>query len=157
MIFTARSSRSRLSGMSITFGVTVLPDPPYTRFLELLELAEQNGFDYGWTYDSHYLWQESVPLLALATDRTSKLKLGHFVTNPGTREPTVLASAYATLHDISGGRMVMGIGRGDSARRTVGLQPVKVAEFEAACRMIRDFMNGRAVQWNGKDLQLTWA
>ena len=85
------------------------------------------------------------------------MKLGHFVTNPGTREPTVLASAYATLHDISGGRMVMGIGRGDSARRFIGQEPVKMAEFEAACRMIRDFMNGREVQWNGKELQLTWA
>ena len=82
------------------------------------------------------------------------MKLGHFVTNPGTREPTVLASAYATLHDISGGRMVMGIGRGDSARRVIGQQPVKMAEFEAACRMIRDFMNGREVHWNDKELQL---
>ena len=51
----------------------------------------------------------------------------------------------------------MGIGRGDSARRVIGLQPVKVAEFERACRMIRDFMNGREVHWNGKELQLTWA
>ena len=87
-------------------------------------------------------------MLALAADRDPTIKLGHFVTNPGTREPTVLASAYATLHDISGGRMVMGIGRGDSARRVIGHQPVKVAEFEAACRMIRDFMNGREVDWN---------
>jgi probable F420-dependent oxidoreductase len=143
--------------VAISFGVTVLPDPPYTRFLELLQLAESNGFDYGWTYDSHVLWQESIPLLALAARATSTMKLGHFVTNPGTREPTVLASAYATLHDISGGRMVMGIGRGDSARRYIGQQPVKMAEFEEACRMIRDFMNGREVRWNGKDLQLTWA
>jgi len=143
--------------MAITFGVTVLPDPPYTRFLELIELAEQQGFDYGWTYDSHYLWQESIPLLTLAADRTSRMKLGHFVTNPGTREPTVLASAYATLHDISEGRMVMGIGRGDSARRTIGLQPVKMAEFEQACLMIKELMNGRPVEWNGKELKLEWA
>jgi probable F420-dependent oxidoreductase len=143
--------------MAITFGVTVLPDPPYTRFLELIEHAEKQGFDYGWTYDSHLLWYEGTPLLTLAVDRTSRMKFGHFVTNPGTREPTVLASAYATLHDISGGRMVMGIGRGDSARRTIGQQPVKMAEFEAACRMIKDFMNGRAVDWNGKELKLEWA
>src|SRR5436309_943951 len=143
--------------MAITFGVTVLPDPPHTRFLELLELAERHGFDYGWTYDSHVLWHESIPLLTLAAERTSRMKLGHFVTNPGTREPTVLASAYATMHVISEGRMVMGIGRGDSARRVIGLQPVKVAEFEQACRMIRDFMNGRAVEWNGKELKLEWA
>jgi probable F420-dependent oxidoreductase len=97
-----------------------------------------------------------MPTLALTADRTSRIKLGHMVTNPGTREPTVLASAYATLHDISNGRMVMGIGRGDSARRYIGQQPVKVAEFEAALVMIKPFMNGKEVSWNGKDLQLKW-
>jgi probable F420-dependent oxidoreductase len=52
--------------------------------------------------------------------------------------------------------MVMGIGRGDSARRTIGQQPVKVAEFERRLAMIKDFMNGREVSWNEKDLQLKW-
>jgi probable F420-dependent oxidoreductase len=142
--------------MALSFGVTVLPDPPYTRMIELMQLAESHGFEYAWTYDSHVLWQESMPTLALAADRTSKIKLGHMVTNPGTREPTVLASAYATLHDISNGRMVMGIGRGDSARRYIGQQPVKVAEFEVAVAMIKPFMNGREVDWNDKQLQLKW-
>ena len=142
--------------MALSFGVTVLPDPPYARFLELISLAEQHGFEYAWTYDSHVLWQESIPLLAVAARETSKIKMGHFVTNPGTREPTVLASAYATLQDLSNGRMVMGIGRGDSARRYIGQQPVKVAEFEQSLAMIRDFMNGREVHWNEQDLQLKW-
>src|ERR1700690_2869300 len=142
--------------MALSFGVTILPDPPYARFLELIGLAEQHGFEYAWTYDSHVLWQESIPLLAVAARETSKIKLGHFVTNPGTREPTVLASAYATLHDLSDGRMAMGIGRGDSAGRSIGRQPVKVAEFEHACAMIHEFMNGRQVDWNDKDLQLKW-
>jgi probable F420-dependent oxidoreductase len=142
--------------MAMSFGVTVLPDPPYQRWLELIRLAERHGFEYAWTYDSHVLWQESIPLLAVAARETEKIKLGQFVTNPGTREPTVLASAYATLHDLSDGRMVMGIGRGDSARRYIGQQPVKVAEFERALAMIRDFMNGREVTWNDKELRLKW-
>ena len=58
---------------------------------------------------------------------------------------------------ISNGRMVMGIGRGDSARRVIGLKPVKVAEFERDCLMLREFMNGRPVEWNGKELRLEWA
>jgi len=140
----------------LSFGVTVLPDPPYQRMIELMQLAERHGFEYAWTYDSHVLWQESMPTLALAADQTSKIKLGHMVTNPGTREPTVLASAYATLQDISNGRMIMGIGRGDSARRYIGQQPVKVAEFEAALAMIKPFMNGKEVNWNDKDLHLKW-
>jgi probable F420-dependent oxidoreductase len=142
--------------MGLSFGVTVLPDPPSSRFLELIQLAEASGFEYGWTYDSHVLWQESFPLLTLAAQATTTMKLGHCVTNPGTREPTVLASAYATLHDISGGRMAMGIGRGDSAVRYIGDQPVRVAEFERRCRMIKDFMNGREVEWNEKELKLGW-
>src|SRR5829696_5580463 len=142
--------------MALSFGVTVLPDPPYQRLIQLLRLAEGHGFEYGWTYDSHVLWQESTPTLALAAAATDTIKLGHFVTNPGTREPTVLASMYATMHDISDGRMVMGIGRGDSARRYIGQKPVKVAEFERRCVMVKDFMNGRPVDWNEKELQLKW-
>ena len=102
------------------------------------------------------LWQESTPTLALAAAVTERIRLGHMVTNPGTREPTVLASAYATLHDISNGRMVMGIGRGDSARRYINQQPVPVARFEQALRMIKPFMNGRRVQWNDTELELSW-
>ncbi len=141
----------------LSFGVTVLPDPPYTRLLELMKLAEENGFDYGWTYDSHVLWQEGMVLLTLMATETSRLKLGHCVTNPGTREPTVVASGYATLQDVSGGRMVLGIGRGDSARRVIGYKPVPMAEFERSCAMIRQLMTGTTVEWNDREISLEWA
>jgi probable F420-dependent oxidoreductase len=140
----------------LSFGVTVLPDPPYQRMIELMQLAEQHGFEYAWTYDSHILWEESYATLPLAAAQTSKIKLGHFVTNPGIRDATITASWYATMQDISDGRMVMGIGRGDSSRRVVGLKPVKVAEFESRCAMIKELMNGRAIDWNEKELELKW-
>ena len=140
----------------LSFGVTVLPDPPYTRLVEVLQNAEEQGFEYGWTYDSHILWQESYALLAIAATQTKKIKLGHCVTNPGIRDPTITASWYATMQDVSNGRMVMGIGRGDSSRRVVGLKPVKVDEFERRLRMIKDLMNGRKVDWNEKEIELTW-
>src|ERR671925_1657660 len=142
--------------MALSFGVTVLPDPPHARLVELLQKAEEHGFEYGWTYDSHILWQESYALLALAAAATERIKLGHCVTNPGIRDPTITASWYATMQDLCDGRMVMGIGRGDSSRRVVGLQPVKVAEFERRCRMIKELMNGRQVEWNEKELRLNW-
>jgi alkanesulfonate monooxygenase SsuD/methylene tetrahydromethanopterin reductase-like flavin-dependent oxidoreductase (luciferase family) len=105
----------------LTFGMTVMPDPPFSRMLKLIQLAEQNGFEYGWTYDSHILWQESYALLPIVARETKTIKLGHCVTNPGIRDPTITASWYATMQDLSDGRMVMGIGRGDSSRRVVGL------------------------------------
>ena len=75
--------------MALSFGVTVLPDPPASRLVELMQLGERNGFEIGWTYDSHVLWQESFIQLTLAIQGTSKMKFGHLVTNPGTREHRV--------------------------------------------------------------------
>src|SRR6266403_557162 len=40
------------------FGVTVLPDPPFSRWLELIQLAEKHGFGYAWTYASHVHWHD---------------------------------------------------------------------------------------------------
>ena len=142
--------------MPLTFGVTVLPDPPHARMIELMQFAEGQGFEYAWTYDSHILWQDSYATLPLAAAQTERIKLGHFVTNPGIRDATITASWYATMQDISNGRMALGIGRGDSSRRVVGLKPVKVADFEQRCRMIKELMNGREVEWNEKQLKLDW-
>jgi probable F420-dependent oxidoreductase len=141
----------------LDFGVTFLPDPPVQLFVDRIATAERLGFRYGWTYDSHLLWQEGYVFLTLAAAATSKIRLGHCVTNPGIREPTVTASAYATLQDVSDGRMVLGIGRGDSSRRVAGLEPVPMAEFERSLEMIKDLMNGREVRWNDRDLRLDWA
>ena len=77
----------------LDFGVTVLPDPPYQRLVELIVKAEQLGFDSGWTYDSPILWQEPYPLITLLADKTSTMRIGMCVTNPVTREPAVTASA----------------------------------------------------------------
>jgi probable F420-dependent oxidoreductase len=139
------------------FGVTLLPDPPYTRFAELMRLAERCGFDSAWTYDSPILWQDGYAFLTLLTEHTKTMKLGHCVTNPATRHPAVTAAAYATLHDISGGRMVMGMGRGDSAVRVMGQKPTPMREFEDKLVFIKEFMNGRKAEWEGTELELEWA
>jgi probable F420-dependent oxidoreductase len=141
----------------VRVGVTVLPDPPWSRLVELIGLAEEHGFDSGWTYDSPILWQEPYPLLTLMVQRTQRMRLGLCVTNPVTREPAVTASAYATLQDISGGRMLMGMGRGDSAVRVMGRKPTPIKLFERRLTMIREFMNGRTVDWEGTEIQLQWA
>ena len=47
----------------------------------------------------------------------------------------------------------MGMGRGDSAVRVMGRKPTKIAEFERRLRMIKDFMNGRPVEWEGTEMR----
>jgi len=138
------------------FGFTLKPDHPIERMVALTRQAEAAGFTYGWLFDSHVLWREPYPLLTLMALNTERMRLGTCVTNPGTREPSVTASALATLNDISGGRMDLGIGRGDSARRVMGKPPTTVARLEEAVRLIRDLVEGRAVDQDGTELRLGW-
>jgi probable F420-dependent oxidoreductase len=139
------------------FGATILPDPPWTRFVELVQEAERCGFDWAYTYDSHVLWQEGCAFVTAAAMQTDRIGLGFCVTNPGTRDPTVNASFHATLNTMIPGRVAIMTGRGDSARRTIGLDPVPVREFDAATAMMRDLANGRTVEWNGTEITLEWA
>jgi probable F420-dependent oxidoreductase len=139
------------------FGFTLKPDHTLERTLELTRRAEAVGFDYGWLFDSHVLWREPYVLLTLMAQATSRLRLGTCVTNPATREPSVTASALAVLDEVSGGRMDLGIGRGDSARRVLGKPPTTMATLEEAIVVIKALVEGRAIEYEGTDLQLTWA
>jgi probable F420-dependent oxidoreductase len=141
----------------LSFGVTFMTDPPASETVARTVLAEQNGFSHAWMWDSHVLWQDPYPIFALMAAGTERIHLGTCVTNPVTRDPTVTASAMATLNEISGGRMEMGIGRGDSAQRVLGRGPVSVAHLEQACRVIRDLAEGRAVDLDGTEVQLKWS
>src|SRR6476659_9528422 len=87
---------------------------------------------------------------------TTTLRLGTCVTNPGTREPSVTASVLAVLQELSGGRMDLGIGRGDSARRVLGKPPTTMAHLEEAIVVIRELVEGRSVTYEGTDLDLPW-
>jgi probable F420-dependent oxidoreductase len=78
------------------------------------------------------------------------------VTNPATREPSVTASVLATLNEISDGRMDLGIGRGDSARRVMGKPPTTLARLEEATLLIRDLVEGRSVDQEGTELAFPW-
>jgi probable F420-dependent oxidoreductase len=138
------------------FGFTLKPEHSIEATVELAKRGEAAGFEYAWLFDSHVLWREPYVLLALMAEHTERLRLGTCVTNPGTREPSVTASALATLNDISRGRMDLGIGRGDSARRVLGKPPITLANTEEAIKVIRDLVEGRAVTYEGTELQLTW-
>jgi 5,10-methylenetetrahydromethanopterin reductase len=80
--------------------------------------------------------------LALAAQSTERLMIGTGVTNPLTRHPAVTAAAAATLQEITGGRMVLGLGRGDSSAAFLGLGPLAVPRFEQYLVVLRKFLAG---------------
>lgn len=139
------------------FGITIKPDLSVERIVGLTRQAERAGFEYGWIFDSHVLWKEPYPLLTLMATSTQRMHLGTCVTNPATRDLTVTASLFATLNLISGGRMELGIGRGDSSRRVLGKKPVSWTQLEAAVKEFRDLTSGREALHDGQPTRLSWA
>jgi probable F420-dependent oxidoreductase len=138
------------------FGFTLKPESTIERTLALTRQAEAAGFDYGWLFDSHVLWREPYVLLTLMAQASTRLRLGTCVTNPATREPSVTASTLAVLDEVSGGRMDLGIGRGDSARRMLGKPPTTMATLEESIVVIKSLVEGRSVTFEGTELSLPW-
>jgi probable F420-dependent oxidoreductase len=138
------------------FGVVFQLDPPASDVIKLAQQAETEGFSHVWTFDSHLLWQEPFVVHSAILAATSSVMVGPMVTNPGTRDATVIASVFATLNSMFGNRTICGIGRGDSALRTLGGQPKSIAELRESVEVIRGLATGRTVTQRGQELRFPW-
>ncbi|TCC35863.1 TIGR03842 family LLM class F420-dependent oxidoreductase [Kribbella speibonae] len=138
------------------FGVVFQCDPPASTIVELARKAEDAGFSYVWTFDSHLLWQEPFVIYSQILAATRRVVVGPMVTNPGTRDWTVIASQFATLNEMFGNRTICGIGRGDSALRTLGAQPGTIAEMKQCVEVVRSLARGETVEYRGQQLKFAW-
>jgi probable F420-dependent oxidoreductase len=141
----------------VDFGVVLQANPPAAKVVEYARQAELAGFGHAWTFDSHLLWQEPYVIHSQILAQTRKLRVGPMVTNPSTRDWTVTASVFATLNEMFGNRTVCGIGRGDSAVRTLSGRPATLATLRESVHVIRELANGRPVEYHGAVRQLPWA
>jgi len=139
------------------FGAVLQTNPPASRTVHLAKLAEQYGFEYVWTFDSHLLWQEPYVIYSAILAETNRIIVGPMVTNPATRDWTVTASVFATLNEMYGNRTIIGIGRGDSAVRVTNGKPTTLAELRESIHVIRELANSRSVEYNGAQLQFPWS
>ena len=120
----------------------------YAEQLAVVQRAEAVGFESFFRSD-HY---QSFPgpsgapttdawaVLAGLARETTRIGLGVAVTNPVTRHPAATAAAIASVHVESGGRAVLGIGRGDSALAHIGLSPAPVPVFAAYLRRLQGYL-----------------
>jgi probable F420-dependent oxidoreductase len=138
------------------FGLVLQTDPPARALVDRMRRAEDLGFGHGWTFDSHVLWQEPFVIYSQILAATKSMIVGPMVTNPGTRDWTVIASLFATLNDMFGNRTVCGIGRGDSARRVIGQPPNTLATLSEAMRVIKDLAEGRESTHHGAVIKIPW-
>jgi alkanesulfonate monooxygenase SsuD/methylene tetrahydromethanopterin reductase-like flavin-dependent oxidoreductase (luciferase family) len=102
-------------------GVIVLPEHPWRRARQVWRRVEELGFAHAWTYD-HLTWRTfrdepwygAVPTLTAAAGVTERIRLGTLVASPNFRHPVPFATELVTLDDVSGGRLLLGIGAGGS-------------------------------------------
>jgi probable F420-dependent oxidoreductase len=132
---------------------------PASRTLEIMRAAEDAKFDQFWMYDSHIIWQDCYSVLGwlVGNSRSDTMQFGTLVTNPVSRDPTVTASAFATLAEITGNRAICGIGRGDSVVRVMKRKPAKLADLEHAIDVVHTLTAGETMELEGVDVQIEWA
>ena len=128
------------------FGVGLFPTEPLQQMIHLAKVTEELGYSHIWVGDSHLIWREAYVNMAAIALNTTRVKLGTGVTNPLTRHPSVVGSAYATLEEYAPGRMIVGIGLGDSSVETMGMKPAKLSFFEYTVQQMRDLIDGKEVQ-----------
>ncbi len=92
-------------------GVWVFPDAPAPELVDLARQVEELGLDELWVGDEGPA-RDPFTVLAAAAVVTDRIRLATGITNPYVRHPGVTAASMLTIHELSGGRAVLGVGAG---------------------------------------------
>jgi 5,10-methylenetetrahydromethanopterin reductase len=114
---------------------------------------EAAGYDGAYMSDSQNIRMECWVALTVAALSTTRIKIGPYVTNPLTRHVAVTAGAAATLQEVSGGRVVLAVGRGDSALANIGYGPAPVKRFEAFVSRLQAYLGGTGVDFDPDEFE----
>ncbi len=139
----------------VSFGIEFLANETADKLADLIKFSEDNGLKYAWITD-HYNNRDSYSLLTYAAARTKTIKLGPGVTNPYTRTAVQLASALATVNEVSGGRAVLGIGPGDKVTfDSLGIKWEKPLDtIRETVDVVRQMQTGKKITYEGKILKI---
>jgi len=120
------------------------------------QAAEAEGIDGISFGDTQNIAADPFAGLCLAAAHTDRLGLMVGVTNPLTRVPAVTAAAIATVQAESGGRAVLGLGRGDSSLGHLGRGPATVDITERFAERVQSYLRGDVVEIDGHPSQIPW-
>lgn len=138
------------------FGVELVPNEPVAKTCMYAKRAEEIGADFVWVTD-HFNNRDAYVTLSALSMVTNRIRLGVGVTNPYTRHVTNTASAISTLNEISGGRMALGIGPGDSATfESLGIERRNpLPAVREAVHVSRLLLSGNTISFSGSQLNLS--
>src|SRR5215831_3941711 len=135
------------------FGVCVLSKPDLC--VPQARLAEEYGFTHVWVSDTQMMAGDPYLCLGLIAQQTKRVKLGTGVAVVGTRIAPVTANSIATLNQLAPGRIILGIGAGNSAWRAMGLPPRSLRELREHIRIIRGLLRGQEVEYQHEEERRT--
>jgi 5,10-methylenetetrahydromethanopterin reductase len=118
--------------------------------------VEADGWDGLLFVDSQNLIYDVFASLYLAASVTTRIRLGTAVTNLETRHPAVVASAFATLQHVTGGRAHLGVGRGDTAVELIGQRPPSTRQFEKSLGQLQSYLRGESLDVDGVSSRIVW-
>ncbi len=136
------------------FGVVMEASPGYTA--RLATEIEAMGFDILLCPDTQNLSPDPFGQLSLAAQTTRTLRLGTGVTNPITRDVAVTACALASLQAEADGRVLCGIGRGDSSADHIGKRNATTAQLKTFVERLQQYTRGETIDRNGRESRLRW-
>lgn len=138
--------------MTVDFGIGLRARDPRDLDTYVAE-AVRAGFSHLWLYDSPR-FAETYVAMTYAALRADRVVVGSLVTNMETRDPAVTANAVATLGLLTGGRVVLGVGLGDSAVKFIGRTPTSFDEFRQRVATVRALLRGERIDYRGRSLVL---
>lgn len=133
---------TKAGSREVKVGLRFPPCARGDRIAQAIRRAEDKGFDVAWVADSQLLWRDVYAAMALAASQTDTIVLATAVTNFATRHPTVVASAINTIAELAPGRVVLGVGTGDSAVKPLAMRPSRLACMRESIGMVRALLDG---------------
>jgi probable F420-dependent oxidoreductase len=137
----------------------------WTDLLAIARQAEESGFDSVWVQD-HLLFRfpgqeaegpwESFSLLAALAAATTRVELGTLVTCTSFRNPALTAKIVDTIDEISGGRLILGLGAGwhEPEYRAFGYPfDYRVSRFAEALTIIATLLRQGQIDFDGQYYQ----
>lgn len=135
--------------MGLILEAEITPGMSVQEVQQLAILVEEVGF-YRLGISDVVLYPDSFQVQTLCALVTKQLRIGSLVTNPYSRHPGMLASAVATLQDMSQGRAFLGLGTGAGLEPLGMAQPKPVAALRESLQIIRDLLAGHTVNHQGR-------
>ncbi len=143
--------------MALSLGIRFPPVQPPLEIAEHTAEAERAGFESAWVTDTPLiggLWGDPYVYLALMAQRTEKMKIGVAVTNPFMRLLPAAGAAARTVHDISGGRFILGVGAGGSSAWALGMRKGQLGLMRDFVQSIKPLFREGKTEWKERPFEL---